>query len=383
MGLTGLTKVGKKRRFIIPAGVLSFTLLCLWGCDAFPAVRSTRGEPGDYTLSIVTWNVQALFDGTDHGAEYDEYLTSAGWSEEKYAARLTSLAQAIDKMDEKTPDVLAFQELERREILEDLVKGPLLKHGYKQIFFANNPGASLGIGVISRFPFSQTMAHSISENGAVNPRPILELWLHPEDKPMVLFICHWKSKLGGSDETEILRRASARIILRRLGEIEAQYPDMPVIIMGDLNENYDEFYRLAGTSISALLPDDPRAAELTGLRGEEASGREAIPLDFLVLSRQKPPRAEYFAAPAVTLYSPWGNELQRGSYNYKNEWETIDHFLFTGTLFDNRGWEFDTCTVLTQPPFTNASSYPNAYYPRTGHGLSDHLPLLLRISLIN
>ncbi|MDR1950497.1 MAG: endonuclease/exonuclease/phosphatase family protein [Spirochaetaceae bacterium] len=371
----------KNRRLLILTGVLSVVMPALGGCDSFPMPASAAGEADTaHSLSIATWNIQALFDGDENGAEYDEYLNSAGWSEEKYAARLTSLSQAIGKMDEGAPDIVALQELENGAILEELAKGPLAKQGYKQTFFANNPGASLGIGVLSRVPFAQTKAHSVTYNGETSPRPVLELWLQPEDRPLALFICHWKSKLGGDSVTETLRRASARVILRRLQEIERDHPDMPVIIMGDLNENYDEFYRQAGTAVSALLPDDPRAAELAGSEGTGAARAAA---DYLILSRQKPPRAEYFAPPAIILYSPWGNELQRGSYSYKNEWETIDHFLLTGALFDNRGWEFGACRVLSQPPFTNTNGYPDAYNPRTGHGLSDHLPLLLSLDYAN
>jgi endonuclease/exonuclease/phosphatase family metal-dependent hydrolase len=348
------------------------------GCEDFSTAGAPAGAEGR-SLSIATWNIQALFDGEESGTEYDDYRSDAGWSEEKYAARLTTLAQAIGTMDEGTPDILALQELEKGAILEALVKGPLAKEGYRQTFFANNQGSPLGLGVLSRFPLVQTKAHSINCNGETSPRPIIELWLQPNDKPLVLFICHWKSKLGGDDVTETLRRASARILFRRVREIEEQYPATPVVIMGDLNENYDEFYRQAGTFVSALLPDDPRAAELAGL-GQGVGGEEA-PLDFLILSQEKPPRAEYFPQPTLVLYSPWGNELQRGSYSYKNEWESIDHFLFTPAFFDQKGWEFDTCAVLARQPFTNTGGYPNAYNPRTGHGLSDHLPLLLRISL--
>jgi hypothetical protein len=138
--------------------------------------------------------------------------------------------------------------------------------------------------------------------------------------------------------------------------------------------------------ISALLPDDPKAAELAGFWNEEDFSGDEVPArfrdtqaDYLILSRQKPPTSRYFSQEAVVLYSPWGNELQKGSYNYKNEWETIDHFLLNGPLFDSQDWEFDTCEVLHKEPFVTATGYPKSYNPRTGYGLSDHLPLLLTL----
>jgi hypothetical protein len=134
--------------------------------------------------------------------------------------------------------------------------------------------------------------------------------------------------------------------------------------MGDLNENHDEFYRQKGTILSALLPDDPAAAELRGA-GDNC----------LVLSGEKPPKARYLDSPA--LYSPWDRELEGGSFYYKSNWETIDHFLLTGALFDGTGWDFETCRVINQPPFVNSAGHPDVYTPRTGRGLSDHLPLVL------
>jgi endonuclease/exonuclease/phosphatase family metal-dependent hydrolase len=358
---------------------LALLLIGLTGCGGISDSGGVADDnPG--SLKIVTWNVQALFDGEETGNEYDEYLYGAGWTKEKYAARVISLAQAIAQMPENGPDILALQEVENSKVLKDLAEGALSNHGYLWTSFANNPGASLGVGILSRFPFTVTKAHSVTSEGDTIPRPILEVWLTPKDRPLVLFICHWKSKLGGDDEGESLRRASARVILRRLGEIKRDVPNVPVIILGDLNENHDEFYRGAGSLISALLPDDPKAAELTGFWNNSDAPPTGVQSDFLIISREKPPRAAYFPNAAAVFYSPWTRELKNGSYSYKNEWETIDHFLLPEALFDNTGWDFESCTLMDIVPFINAKGLPYAYNPHSGQGLSDHLPLLLSLT---
>jgi endonuclease/exonuclease/phosphatase family metal-dependent hydrolase len=331
------------------------------------------------SLSILTWNIQALFDGVEEGNEYDEYLAKAGWSDEKYRARLTGIAQGIDRIAGGPPDIIGFQEVENGEVLRMLAEEVLSKHNYNWTFFARNADASLGIGVLSRFPFTKTVSHSIFNNSEAVPRPVLELWMSPGGTDLVIFVCHWKSKLGGDDATEELRRASARVLMRRIREIGEETPETPVIIMGDLNENHDEFYRRAGSIISALLPDDPKAAELADSTGNGAGAEGGRRRDFLLISREKPPATEYFDSETEIFYSPWGNELQQGSYNYKNEWETIDHFLLTGELFDKQGWDFHSGRVIDQDPFISAYGLPNAYNPRTGNGLSDHLPLILNL----
>jgi endonuclease/exonuclease/phosphatase family metal-dependent hydrolase len=358
-------------------------LMFLWGCEVISGADSGLATEADSTfLTIATWNLQALFDESETGTEYEEYRASAGWTEEKYTARLTFLSQAVGQMDQNTPDILALQEIENIQVLEELAGGALAGRGYNWTFFANNPGASLGVGILSRFPFIRTKAHSLTHNEDTTPRPILEIWLQPWDVPIVLFICHWKSKVGGDELTESLRRASARIILRRLREIRRDYPSMPIVIMGDLNENHDEFYRQAGAFISALLPDDPKAAELTGFSTNSGARSGENQADFLVLSSQKPPVSVYFSIEEAILYSPWENELQNGSYNYRGEWETIDHFLLNDALFDQEGWEFDSCRLINTEPFVTSQGYPNAYNPRTGYGLSDHLPLFLTLKAL-
>jgi hypothetical protein len=157
----------------------------------------------------------------------------------------------------------------------------------------------------------------------------------------------------------------------------AEDPDIPVIVMGDLNENHDEFYRMNGKILSALLPDDPDAAELVRTDTTSLSARLGIRDDFLVLSGSKPPRSEYFEEASAVLYSPWGQELQDGSYYYNNDWETIDHFLLSGGLFNRAGWDFHSCYAGDREPFVTQKGIPAAYNPRTGQGLSDHLPLIL------
>ena len=345
--------------------------------SAFLSGCNSESAPGQTVFMAAEWNLQALFDGDENGSEYGEFSESAGWSAEKYRARINAISQAILQMahlpvtqegtGSKTsvPDLIGFIELENSTVLKDLAGGNLFKHGYSWTAFAAMPGASLGIGFLSRYPILETKAHSISSGKETAPRPVLEVRIEPGGKPLVFLLCHWKSKLGGEEATEELRRASARVVQRRLRELRESERETPVIVMGDLNENHDEFYRRS--YLCALLPDDPDAASMA----------HNDMMDFLVLSREKPPIASFFPEEIPVLYSPWEEELSEGSYFYKDEWETIDHILFSEGLFDGSGWEFDGCRVLNQAPFTGSGGAPDRYNPKNGMGLSDHLPLLL------
>ena len=324
---------------------------------------SGASEPDAITIAL--WNVQTLFDVEETGTEYSDFRQE--WGAEKYQARLTSLSKAIAAMPD-FPDFIGLTEVENAGVLEDLSFA--LKNGYNWAAFTKLPGSALGIGFISRFPLTEVKAHSITIGGETAPRPVLEVKL--EGQPMVLLLCHWKSKLGGADATEALRRASARVVQRRLSEIKANESDIPVIVMGDFNLNHDDFYR-RGIILCSLLPDDPDAATLAA---------NTNPPDFLVLSSEKPPYSDYFPEDIHALYTPWGQEMEGGSFFYRGGWETIDNFLLSAALFTGTGWEYTDSQVLLQEPFITSEGLPNRYIPRTGSGLSDQLPQLLYLQYL-
>ena len=366
----------KRNCFALLCGLL---LVLSTGCAGCDTGTEEKTFVNDNSVAIMTWNVQSLFDGIDDGTEYEDFRESAGWSGEKYRGRLNVIGAAIGGMGRK-PDIIALQEVESAQVLADLAS--VLAYG--QTYFANIPGMALGVGLVSRLPFDSVKSHLVYINGDIAPRPMLEARINVSadnnKSQIVLFVCHWKSKLGSEDVTEAARRASARILLRRIRELAESEPELPVIVMGDLNENHDEFYRRSGTVVSAILPDDPRAAEFTGLYGFVSDDGEAIigqQQDFIIISKNKPPAARYFPGGVTVLYSPWAADLDDGSYYYKNSWETIDHFLLAPQLFSGTGWDFVSCQVVNYPPFASVKGLPVAYNPRTGAGLSDHLPLLL------
>ena len=361
--ITGESK--QRAAAALTAGALTtLGLFWFWGCAPEPKTAER--------------NVEALFDGTDQGNEYGDYTGDAGWTEEKYRARLNGIAGALKGSEDEGlgADILALIEVENAEVLRDLAEAAGLD--YRWAFFAGAPDGAIGVGILSRFPLSEPRAHSAHFSAGTVPRPVAEVRVDTGAGPLILLVCHWKSKLGGDKKTEPLRRAGAAIIARRLEELAATEPGAPVIILGDLNENHDEFVRTGGAWPCALLPDSAEAADLAKRAGPRR--------DFLVLSGQKPPDAAFF--PGVpALYSPWLDEAKsggpndfeeyQGSYYYKDSWETIDHVLLNAAFFDGLGWEYGGFRAAAEPPFIGDSGTPQGYNPRTGNGLSDHLPLVL------
>ncbi|MDR2942042.1 MAG: endonuclease/exonuclease/phosphatase family protein [Treponema sp.] len=341
-------------------------LLASAGCTA-SETKAENPSSDKGTLMLMTWNVQNLFDGLDNGFEYDEFLNSAGWSVEKYKGKVNAISGAIGSI-KPLPDIIMFQEIESLVTLQDIASA--VSGSYEYSHFAKNPGSALGVGIISRFPLDGSKTHSITIDGETTPRPVLETRIQAE-KEFVVFVCHWKSKLGGDDNTESVRRASARVILRRVRELWKEEPELGIIVAGDLNENHNEFYRRNVKTVCALLPDDPYCAEL-------AKGAQK---DFIVIGKNKPPEPVNFPPETIVLFSAWARDVEKGSYYYKNAWETIDHFLVSEQFFNNTGWSFEKVTPADFSPFVNEYGVPVSYNIRTGAGLSDHLPLLLTLKM--
>lgn len=346
------------------------------------ACSTAQTETGQEELTIVSWNVQNLFDGTDNGFEYDDFRNGGGWNNEKYQARLQSITAALK---ETSADILVLIEIENEAVIRDLAEISGL--GYHWTFFAGKPDSPAGLGILSVLPLTETRVHSFHSPDGSIPRPVAEVWVETNSGPLVLLGCHWKSKVEGEKKTEAIRQAGAALIVRRLAEIEAENPGTPVIILGDLNENHDEFMRIDAAYPCALLPDTEEAAMLAEKTLQ--SVRQGFQ-NFLVVSGEKPPRADFFAESSA-LYSPWFESdsdqsmprsirsANKGSYYYKDAWETIDHFLLNAALFGADGWNYEYFRVLAEIPFTSEAGFPYTYNPRTGSGLSDHLPILLNL----
>jgi endonuclease/exonuclease/phosphatase family metal-dependent hydrolase len=364
------SEVVMKKMYFNCRSVLSFFAAVFLLCSCSFTESKTSAQSADSSVVLMTWNAQNLFDGKDDGDEYDEFKVSSGWSAEKYMGRINSISAAIGAVEPR-PDIFILQEIESVKVLEALAQS--IPGDYSLSHFANNPGAAVGLGIISRLPLSETRVHSITINSQTTPRPVLEARVHSDNGDFVIFACHWKSKIGGDELTENVRMSSARVILRRIRELWKNEPELGIIIAGDLNENHDEFYRQG--RVCALVPDDIYGAQITGCLDSEKI--DDMQKDFFVLSKNKPPMPVHFPKGTMAFFSPWMADLENGSYYYKNNWETIDHLLISPQFFNNSGLEYERSAVVNNQHFANSSGIPVPYSMRTGAGLSDHLPLLL------
>ncbi|MCK5673849.1 MAG: endonuclease/exonuclease/phosphatase family protein, partial [Spirochaetales bacterium] len=289
--------------------LLSIFFLLLVSCS-----RCVLPGSDDFQDQIVfmSYNVQNIFDDADNGTEYPEFDPGGGqWGTSQYNTRLFNLSEIIRRSVSGGPDIIALQEIENRRVADDLVESYLKGMGYNHIIVTDTDDSAIQIGFISRLEPEHIKVHQIFLDGHITGRSILELSIITDAGTLNIFNNHWKSKLGGAKETEPARIAAGAVLRRRILELSEENSLAEIIVFGDLNENWDEYLRIGGEYITALMPLAEAAFTLTGP---------------ILITGSKDECNQFVESESIILYSPWCAESDKsGSYVYNDTWQTIDH----------------------------------------------------------
>jgi endonuclease/exonuclease/phosphatase family metal-dependent hydrolase len=325
-------------------------------------------------IVVASYNVENLFDDRYEGREYPEY-GGEQWSRELYHRKLSSVARAVKAVSARGPDILCFQEIESELALRDLRDRHLKSYGYSYLVFVPQDQVATTVACLSRIPVVRTRVHAVGSFDGVPLRHIVEMQLEYEGSILYLFNNHWKSKTGGVERTAAARRQAAEVLTARLRGILRSVPEAELLVLGDLNENLDEYEQAEGRYRTATAPDTVLehrigSAEINALFITPNPGRAGL-------------RGE-----GVVLYEPW-YELppeQRGSSVYQGRWQTPDRIMLSPGLFDEEGFVYSPGSFevvragfLVDPQ----SGFPRRWSHGRGgadQGTSDHLPVFLTLS---
>ncbi|HOX13405.1 MAG TPA: endonuclease/exonuclease/phosphatase family protein [Spirochaetia bacterium] len=340
------------------AAALAVLSLCSSRCSVLDL---PRGE-----ISVLSWNLQTLFDDRDDGVEFPGWSVANGqWDSEGYRTRLRNFSRAASAAVPGGPDILVLQEVENQRVAEDLAA--LLPGSWPTLIVSGGEGAAFGCAVLSRFPAVVARAHAVDPGPGFRPedlRPLLEVVLDAEGIRLTILAAHWKSKVGGAEATEPARRAQAALAARRIAEILAEDPAAELLLAGDLNENPDEWERVGRAWPTALLPAD-RAARADGWK------------DRILLAAD--PGNTGPGPDGLVLWSPW-EEAGGFSYVHEGTEERIDHVLLCPGLLDGKGLAFSSFSAVTERELLSEDGTPRAWDTRNREGYSDHLPLRLALA---
>jgi len=267
-------------------------------------------------FTIASWNVQNLFDSISDGTEYSEYKHQNGWSDSAYRARLKATASVLKEGDLGRSDIIVLNEVENQNVVQDLLGQ--LDSSFLWYAVASEEGGAISLAVISRIPMKDARTHRIE--GA---RPIIETQFEIDRMQVFVFAVHAKSNLGDSDENIELRQLLGQALSELVALKTQENPDALVIIAGDFNEE----------------PWDGNVVR-----------------DF-------------------TFWRCFWEDYERGvigSYYYNNRWMCYDNILLSADMIDSWG-------VVTDGITTTENGLPNRWDRNTLSGVSDHLPVWVRI----
>ena len=338
------------------------TLLLLW----------LLATPSADTLQVMFWNVENFFDWrNDSTTVSDVEFSAAGerhWTWKRFQAKANAFAKALFWVEAETdrlPDIIGLEEVENAFVLRQaLQKTALRKLDYKYVHYDSPDHRGIDVALLYRSSRLELLdskpCHLYAADTVMATRDILLCVFRRDSAKVAVLVNHHPSKYGGAAESEPRRRIAVER-LRFLADSLAAIGLDRIIAGGDFNDT----------------PDNP------------------------VFLRLEPALA------------PMHMDLFRrglGTIKYDGKWDLIDHIYVSPALLDApmsapasdsslgvTGRQEDTVGApsararmrILRIPFlltrdtVHSGEKPLRTYtgPRHTGGVSDHLPVLLEVSL--
>lgn len=319
------------------------------------------------SLNFLSYNVQTFFDGVKNGNEYSEFSSgSSRWSLEKYETRLDRLANTIFDSCVGGPDIALLVEVENQDVVYDLCTRFSSKYAYPYGVFIPWNESPLMPALISRYPIKSVFVHQVYSTTFDSSllRPLIEIHVDVDNRELIIFCIHWKSKLSKNGEDTEMRKKQGELLAIRINKILSENPGTTILAAGDFNESWIDENALGLWNGDSLVP-----VRLSDKHDLTAG------YDWNLNTKK--------TGNFVTLYEPWLDipEFLRGSYYYNGEWECIDHILISESVFNSADFEFKSFAPVRLPELFYKEGIPFRYEVYSGTGYSDHLPLLLTLDL--
>ena len=206
-----------------------------------------KTEQNCKTFSIGFYNVENLFDTIDDKHKNDnDFLPESknNWNTDKYIRKLENLSKVISKLNkENFPDILGLAEVENLNVLQDLVKqNALKKANYSIIHFESPDLRGIDVALLYRksgftVVYSTNIAITDVQNPNFKTRDILYVKGFTKSKDTLhVFVNHWPSRIGGTEETEIKRELCAKVVKAKVDSIMGIHKKAKIVIIGDFND---------------------------------------------------------------------------------------------------------------------------------------------------
>ncbi len=296
------------------------------------------------------YNCENLFDCTHDSAKDDhEFLPNSErrWTPRRYWKKLNDVARVITQcggkgMAWRLPDLCALLEVENDSCLLSLTQRSLLRGGgYKYVMTHSDDVRGVDVALLYN-PLTFALLHHRSlhitpPKGQRATRDVLHVTgVTRSADTLHVFVLHSPSRSGGATVTNAYRMLVAQTVRHAVDSLVQANDRHGIVVLGDFNDySYDPALRLL------------TARHLTEV-SQQARGT---------------------SVPAT--------------YKYQGQWNSLDHILLSHRLAANA----DTCFIHDAPWLLKTDSkgrlIPRRTYLGTTYqgGASDHLPLVVRLSL--
>ena len=290
--------------------------------------------------TVAFYNVENLFDTIDGPNDDAEFLPAAEskWNTEKYNAKLEHIRQVMAALN--MPMIMGVCEIENRGVLADVI-GQDKRYG---IVHYDSPDAR-GIDVallyrkdLLRLKSSGKIRFTLPGDSIPTSRDIVWAQYQYKKESLYVLVNHWPSRRSGADESAPRRLMAAQMAGQFIDSLQKNDPKAKIILMGDLNDHpQDAAPQLIA---SKLIPQITKSSGAFG-----------------------------------------------GSYNYKNEWDVLDHiFISSNTLSGKIQVQTESGKIHNFPYLLTeykGQTVPNRTYAGSKYlgGYSDHLPVSIQVIL--
>ena len=304
----------------------------------FMVLCSAAGARGERFFSVMTYNVENLFD-TIHDAEKRdlEFIPEGErkWNGFRVRKKMKDICKVIAGADtvEACP-VVGLCEVENDNVMRWLTeRSPLKSQGYKYVMTRSDDPRGIDVALLylpSRF---RLISHEgIKMPTSLPTRDVLYVCGTMDNKDTIdIFMLHLPSKLG-KEEAMKNRRLITMETLARADSVFRKREKATIVIMGDFNDE---------------------------LRKE-----------------QMEPYRRYG-------FRDMTEGLEPGSYKYKGEWSFIDHILLRTSPEREAKAKVVMLPFLLEKDKSGGGKKPRRTYmgPHYHGGVSDHLPVIVRLGL--
>ncbi|MDC0932274.1 endonuclease/exonuclease/phosphatase family protein [Arcobacteraceae bacterium] len=299
-------------------------------------------------FKVASYNVENFFDLYYDKTEYKEFIPHTKyWNKTSFNNKLNNISRTIKDLD---ADILALQEIESQKVIDAILKK---NQNYKYFIFHKNKNTAIGLALLSKYKITSSIPIVVDKND-IYSRDILKVNLLIDNKPLIVYVNHWRSKRAKESKRIVYAMALKK-------ELDKQQNN-DYIILGDLNSNYNEYQTF---KYDKKLNDTFNITGINQILNTTYNGNLIRKVDTITLREQ-------------VHFNTWLeiSKNKRFSTKYKNNNNTPDNILLSKALFDNKNISYiNNSFNVFKPNYLFKKKRIFRWNKYRNNGYSDHLPI--------